>query len=431
MRYLITITASCLGILLFLFHSNTYCENIDSNLVCMYTFDGNTDDQGINAYNGTAHGPILSADRFNYDNKAFLFNGTSDYISIPSDALNNMQQGTILTWIKLDEINRQHAILVKSKTYVADYFQLIVDEDNTVRVAININYNSGDHSFKSNSTLEMNKWYSVAVTWDGNESKIFINGLLDSTVTNKNTIPDIDYNTYIGGNDVNNSTSTNAFFKGIIDDLRIYNRTVSESEIEQMYQQNSAYNKIIGKIITSSEILGYTASVGGATVNAIPYNLSTVTDIYGDFKLSNIPVGECILQIESSYFQTLTKSIQINIGDNIINSIEIFKPKCQNMYTQQDVDQLLDKIKSEKDAIIAQKNATITQLNTSIASMYTQGYLDKAIEEAEKRGELKYDINGDGKVGLEEVIKYLETISGVRVESLIIFPEERKYYLAE
>jgi len=51
--------------------------------------------------------------------------------------------------------------------------------------------------------------------------------------------------------DDNNSTSTNAFFKGIIDDLRIYNRTVSESEIEQMYQQNSAYNKIIGKIINS------------------------------------------------------------------------------------------------------------------------------------------------------------------------------------
>ncbi|KPA09528.1 hypothetical protein MHK_010269 [Candidatus Magnetomorum sp. HK-1] len=45
--------------------------------------------------------------------------------------------------------------------------------------------------------------------------------------------------------------------------------------------------------------------------------------------------------------------------------------------------------------------------------MYSQEYLDKAIIEAEKRGELKYDINNDGKV--EEIIKYLETLSGVRI----------------
>jgi len=206
---------------------------------------------------------------------------------------------------------------------------------------------------------------------------------------------------------------------------------MDDLKITQLSTQEDSQNIVSGKIITSSEILGYTATVGGATVKAIPYNISSVTDIYGEFQLSNIPIGECILQIESSYFQTLTKTIIVNTGDNNINSIEIFKPKCQNMYTQLEVDQLLGQIQSEKDAIIAEKDATIEQLNTSIASMYTQGYLDKAIIEAEKRGELKYDINNDGKVGLEEIIKYLETISGVRVESLIIFPEERKYYLSE
>jgi len=205
---------------------------------------------------------------------------------------------------------------------------------------------------------------------------------------------------------------------GVLDDILVkYDDTVQ--------------NSILGKIVTSSQVLGYTASVGGATIKAMPYNLSTVTDIYGNYQIINIPEGECIFQIESSYFQTLTKTIQVNIGDNHINTIEIFKPKCQNMYTKQEVDQLLDKVQYEKDAIISEKEATITQLNTSIATMYTQGYLDKAIAEAEKRGELKYDINNDGKVGLEEVIKYLETISGVHVESLIIFPEKRKYFLSE
>jgi len=216
-----------------------------------------------------------------------------------------------------------------------------------------------------------------------------------------------------------------------LDDLRIYNRTINDEEINQLVEMGTTQNIITGKIITPSEILGYTANVGGATVNATPYNLTSVTDIYGEFQISNIPAGECILQIKSSYFQTLTKTIQVNTGENSIDSIEIFKPKCQNMYTQKEVDQLLQKMQSEKDAVITEKEATIAELNTSIASMYTQGYLDKAIIEAEKRGELKYDINNDGKVGLEEIIKYLETISGVRVESLIIFPDNKKHFLSE
>ena len=190
-------------------------------------------------------------------------------------------------------------------------------------------------------------------------------------------------------------------------------------------------NNISGKVITSSNILGYTASVGGATVQAVPHNISTITDIYGDYKLNNIPIGECIIQIESAYFQTFTQTIQVNTGENIIDAIEIYKPKCQNMFTQQEVNQLLEQLKSEKDEIIREKDTTIAELNTSIASMYTQGYLENAIIEAEKRGELKYDVNNDGKVGLEEIIKYLETISGVRVESLIIFPEDKKYFISE
>jgi len=218
-------------------------------------------------------------------------------------------------------------------------------------------------------------------------------------------------------------------FIGVEDCLGCSNNNGGQFEID--FSVSETLNSLVGQIVTSSKILGYTASVGGATIKAVPFNLSTVTDIYGNFELTNIPLGECIIQVESSYFQTLTKSIIVNNGENVVEALEIFKPKCQNMFTQQEVDQLLHQVQSEKDAIISEKEATITQLNTSIASMYTQGYLDKAIIEAEKRGELKYDINNDGKVGLEEIIKYLETISGVRVESLIIFPKEKKYFISE
>jgi len=185
-------------------------------------------------------------------------------------------------------------------------------------------------------------------------------------------------------------------------------------------------NNVTGKLITAAEILGYTACVGGATVKSSSNLVTAVTDIYGNFNLSNMAIGENIIEIESTYFAPLTKTVNIMPGKNLLNPIEIYKPKCDNLYTQKEVEQLINNIESDKNAIIADKDKTISELSSAIASMYTQGYLDNAIIEAEKRGELKYDINNDGKVGLEEVIKYLETLSGVRIESLIIFPEKKQ-----
>jgi len=201
-------------------------------------------------------------------------------------------------------------------------------------------------------------------------------------------------------------------------------------DIKVSVQYNETTN-VLGKIVTSSEILGYTASVGGATVESIPYKVSTTTNIYGEFLLPNLPIGNCTLQIYSRYFNSITKTVSVNSGMNNIGIIEIFEPNCQDRFSQEEVNKLVQQITTEKDEIILAKDQQIQQLNASIASMYTQGYLDQAILEAEKRGELKYDINKDGKVGLEEVIRYLETLSGIRVESLIIFPNDKKHYLSE
>jgi len=183
---------------------------------------------------------------------------------------------------------------------------------------------------------------------------------------------------------------------------------------------------VTGKLITAAEILGYTACVGGATVKSSSSYVTSVTDIYGNFNLTNMPIGENIIEIESAYFAPLTKTINVVPGNNLLNPIEIYKPKCNNLYTQNEVDKLINQVNVEKNAIIEEKQKTISELSASISSMYTKGYLENAIIEAEKRGELKYDINNDGKVGLEEVIKYLETLSGVRIESLIIFPENNQ-----
>ncbi|KPA18641.1 hypothetical protein MHK_001139 [Candidatus Magnetomorum sp. HK-1] len=390
------------------------------------------------------------------------FDGIDDYIELPDELMSS--QYTVSMWVKVDNDIKGYPRIFDAWT---DAELCAIQFTNDLPYSVNFNRigyegpNTGKyfvgsfHPWKNESSIfgeyhlfikeniVFTDWNLLTITYDGINATLYLNGekrlsyVFDdntpSSYSNSPTEADylnkIKFSIGVAKRYINDSNKNLYFFKGLVDEFKIYNRSISGVEVKELYRNND--NEVKGSIITASEILGYTASVAGATIKAIPYNLSAVTDIYGEFQLSNVPAGECILQIESAYFKTLTQTIQVNVGNNNIETIEIYKPKCQDMYTQQDVDVLLQKIKDEKDEIITKKEETISQLTASMASMYTQDYLDNAIIEAEKRGELKYDINGDGKVGLEEVIKYLETLSGVRVESLIIFPGNKKHFLLE
>jgi len=180
-----------------------------------------------------------------------------------------------------------------------------------------------------------------------------------------------------------------------IDELRVYNRVLSESEIQSLYYEQSI---ITGKIYTVSEILGYSACVGGATVKSIETGLSTTTNIYGSYEIKNITIGKHTLEISSNFFKPITICVDINIGRNLMQPIMLSEPMCSHLFTQNDLNEAIEKVETEKNEIIAQKDQTISQLTESMSNMYTEEYLKSAIIEAEKRGELKYDINNDGKV---------------------------------
>jgi len=402
--------------------------DLNDGLVAYYPFNGNANDESGNGYHGDVSGATLATDRSGKTNSAYNFDGKDDFIDI-GNIYNFNTEIAFSGWFRLIQDGKWNAFFTKNTYCDLAFMYKGFDDQNYSKTMRTFNGTcEGIRSYDYDLDLPLNTWFHIVFQSDGAQIQLYLDGQKVNSFNYSSSLKD-GSNFYIGATDT--VYGFNYIWNGTIDDIRIYNRALSETEIQQLYNEVLYSNKILGKIVTSSEILGYTASVGGATIKALPYSISSTTNIYGEFELTDIPDGECIIQIESSYFQTLTKSIIVDNGENIIDTIKVFKPKCQNMYTQQEVDQLLNQIQSEKNAIITEKEATIAQLNTSIASMYSQGYLDKAIIEAEKRGELKYDINNDGKVGLEEIIKYLETLSGVRLESIIIFPEDRKYFLSE
>jgi hypothetical protein len=79
----------------------------------------------------------------------------------------------------------------------------------------------------SSTTLPANQWSHVAVTYNGSSMQLYVNGsAVGSPTTISGTINSGSNTLWIGGNN-----AAGEYFQGRIDEMRIYNRALSSSEV--------------------------------------------------------------------------------------------------------------------------------------------------------------------------------------------------------
>jgi len=156
--------------------------------------------------------------------KAAIFNGVS-YLVIPSD-LGDPDGMTIGLWFyvtEADKTRRQYFLDGRNggnwwllQGYNPDY-------------SGNINFNN--RVVAGSTDWIAGKWNYLVLTVDATSSKIYINGELKATGSGLN--PDIGNNMTIGAG----YTYSN-IFRGAFDEIRIYNRSLSTSEVKKLYVQS-------------------------------------------------------------------------------------------------------------------------------------------------------------------------------------------------
>lgn len=185
---------------------------------------------------GINSGATFTTDRFGKEGGAMSFDGTK-YIKInhnnilkPSDSI------TISSWVYIPQLDGQHRWIVRTGWGGAPYFFGKNIYDKFVLVI-------NDQSVMYNSTTAPSAnvgWNYVAGTYDGSNVKVYLNGVLQWTYSYTSTINTNTLPIFIGGGDTNNDGIADAqMFNGIIDELRVYNRALSESEIQSLY---NSYN---------------------------------------------------------------------------------------------------------------------------------------------------------------------------------------------
>ncbi|VFM96417.1 MAG: Concanavalin A-like lectin/glucanases superfamily protein [Candidatus Kentron sp. G] len=207
-------------------------DTLSDGLVAYYPFNGNANDESGNGNDGTVNGATLTEDRFGNAGSAYSFNGIDNYIDCGNaDILNINDTITLSAWINHttgEPINWEDMFMKGNTTY-------------------GFQFNSGDDSFVFHLTTSGWKnlssdikplagvWYHVVGTYDGEQQKIYVDGVLKNIDTWSESINVTDDPLTIGYK----VASDNSYFNGVIDEVRIYNRPLSETEVQTLYNEGT------------------------------------------------------------------------------------------------------------------------------------------------------------------------------------------------
>jgi hypothetical protein len=215
--------------------------SLTTGLAAYYPFTGNAYDSSGNGNIGVVNGASLTSDRFGNSNSAYYFNGSSNFISVTNKTLTLTGNFTVSCWVKINNLTPSYfdeAIFSQWDDRKATKFLIGYRNDNTQSGfsfykygANGVGYNNYQTNWSSNTA-----WNQIVATYElGFVSKIYINGTMvyttssvPATLSNpSSTVTPIEIGHAHG-------QYGDLWFNGLIDDIRVHNRILSDSEISYL-----------------------------------------------------------------------------------------------------------------------------------------------------------------------------------------------------
>lgn len=220
-----------------------------SGLVAKYSFNnGNANDE-VGTVHGTVNGATLTTDRFGNVNKAYSFNSLDSAQIIipnaPSNTYANSDQFTIAYWVKFDASNETNVPIIAKALINGSWNGYSFYSNNTDGGYCNgqgklFFYTAAggmqDACADNLPSDNFNDWQFIVGVYGGttNATTLYIDGVAQADLGSISGTLETNSDLFLGGFNPNPYTH---YLTGSIDDLRIFNRTLSQQEITQLYNE--------------------------------------------------------------------------------------------------------------------------------------------------------------------------------------------------
>ncbi|NDG72423.1 MAG: hypothetical protein EBY32_14250, partial [Proteobacteria bacterium] len=231
-------------------------NQLSKGLVAYYPFNGNANDESGSGRHASVANAVLGLDRHGSQNQAYVFNGiNSRIVSLASGWPSGNSNRTISVWLNASamagnlfsfggaEVNKRFSVLLGWGGSQATAF---------VPWGDNANFTSGNFAGAG--------WKHLTLSWNNGTGTFYIDGVKQvdffRTLNTDGSKPLV-----IGANVIDRNDE---FFSGQLDDIRVYNRALSDAEVSQLYAKESIQNNMItvqgGTLPAGSALAGQTVA---------------------------------------------------------------------------------------------------------------------------------------------------------------------------
>jgi hypothetical protein len=284
-------------------------EVSSDGLIAYYPFDGNANDSSGNSYDGVITNVTTSE---GYKGQSIYFNGIDSRIDVKEAVINNGSKFTISMWIKLADNPSLSSNDCCYFLFFGGYG--VWTEGNNIGLAV---WSGPTNS--AGGPIDHNVWTHFTGTYDGTNIRSYINGVLTETTE---WLKNAQYSQ--GKYPITIGFSEDAFreyrLKGSLDELRIYDRVLTDGEIQKLSENksivaNPSFNISSGTYSSPQSVVITTitsdATIRYTTDGTLP--TSTYGTIYtGPVTISSTAAINAIAY-KTGYTDSGVSSITINI----------------------------------------------------------------------------------------------------------------------
>jgi hypothetical protein len=296
----------------------TGVEDLAGNSISETTINYTYDSGLIGLWNFNTDGGNSALDASGYDNTATLvngpvwteqgdlnFDGINDAVEIPTTYW-NINSGTFALWAYAEDLAGTHYLFGHTTGSGSDRIQLYTNDRN-------LNLGIGNSEELSIESLDSQTWYHFALTWDGTNYIVYVNGIEIEEASGSYTgLNDLSEFVVIGNS---GDVYFDNAFAGHIDDVRIYKRTLTPDEVVNVYllsDESIRENKALAfeVIATYPDGTPLTYSINqlpdGATFEDDTFTWNPWYDQAGIYEMTFLPSD----QRQPQYSQTVTVAVE-------------------------------------------------------------------------------------------------------------------------
>lgn len=213
-------------------------SSLREGLIGEYLFDGSAEDTSGHGNHGRVEGVTLTTNRFGETNRAYAFSGEGDFIVLDQPLALNAEAFSVSVWTKYDQEaslkgwnnaiisqddhgrqsdQSQRVFQLSTKGAFLTWHRMLQTPDVVCKLPV-----------------QRDVWYHIVAVYDGVSHKLYINGELQDEQTGSFK-PNNEEPIYFGKK---NSKEKRFWFHGVLDDIRIYNRALSEKEALELFSEH-------------------------------------------------------------------------------------------------------------------------------------------------------------------------------------------------